>query len=67
MEYKQKLFRQNKKMTSGSYTEISEQDNTYDSDTNNKLEKAYFNQNHYNNKVKDNQYFYNHGTETPMR
>ena len=28
-------------MTNGSYTEISEQENTYDSDTNNKLEKAY--------------------------
>ena len=42
MDIKRKLIRQSKK-SSGNYLEVSEQENTYDSNTNVKLEKAVFN------------------------
>lgn len=47
------------------YLELQEQENTYESDTNMKMEKFYYMDK--TNKINNNMYFYNYGTDTPMK
>ena len=47
------------------YLELQEQENTYESDTNMKMEKFYYMDK--TNKINNNMFFYNHGTDTPMK